>query len=337
MNTLTDEGIRDVLDQYGLTYIFSERISKVCKVYTNLGNFALKQVDRGEQLTFFQLHHHLYEKGYRRVVPIIPTLDGRQAVRYEENFYYLMPWFDGSSRTDYGESYQYLTRELARLHSITVQVVQVTEEELEQHYQSVFAKFDREKDLLDQYMELTEDAVYMSPFQLYICMIFHEVEGAGQFAINQLNAWFEEVKKEKKLRSVVNHGKVSPDHFLYNVEGAGFFSSIEQLTIASPIYDVITFIKHHINAHRNHFTQVLKHLEEYLQYFPLSITETSLLLSYLAFPRTIFQTIENYYMDRGSNNEYDSVKQLMIAYNEMKNMEQVIIYFESKKQPLDEE
>ena len=72
--------------------------------------------------------------------------------------------------------------------------------------------------------------------------------------------------------------------------------------------------------------------------FPLTDNETTLFLGYLAFPNLFIQIVESYYVNKQPYEEYEYVNRLIKSYNEMKNAEKMIIYFESKKQrPLDDE
>ena len=338
LNTLTEEDIREILHVYQLDLQFYERIKTVYKVYTNLGVFVLKRMNHKENYQFFHHYNQLLQKGYRRIVPIFSTNDGRQAVLYKENYYYLMPWFDGDHQIEKQKNQIKTLRELARLHSISSHTVELTESELEEHYQQVNNKWLREKELLEKYMDQSESVMYMSPFQLYFCMVFHEVEGALQFALNQLHAWYEQIKEEPKVRSVLVHGKISPDHFIYNADGYGFFTSLENMQIASPIYDLIIFISENSHLHPEQFHQTIESLEQYLYYFPLTNNETTLFLGYLAFPHHFISIVESYYVNKQPYEEYKYVNKLIKSYNEMKNAEKIIIYFENKKQtPLDDE
>ena len=100
MNTLTEDDIRAILHAYQLDLQFYERIKSVYKVYTNLGVFVLKRVNHKVNYQFFHYYNQLLQKGYRRIVPIFSTNDGRQAVLYKDNYYYLMPWFDGDHQIE---------------------------------------------------------------------------------------------------------------------------------------------------------------------------------------------------------------------------------------------
>ena len=86
------EKITPIVKHYHVEPYFVESMGNILKVYCNKGVFALKKVDPHQGIDFIRNIQTLYQKGYNRIVPIYPTFDGRYAVLYDQNLYYLMPW-----------------------------------------------------------------------------------------------------------------------------------------------------------------------------------------------------------------------------------------------------
>ena len=86
----------------------------------------------------------LYHRGYNRIVPIYPTMDGRYGVLHENDLYYLMPWLPNEEKEDRNEKHQKMFRELARLHTLSVKDIQLSKEQRKEHYDQTVWQWERE-------------------------------------------------------------------------------------------------------------------------------------------------------------------------------------------------
>ena len=93
----------------------------------------------------------LYHKGYNRIVPIYPTLDGRYAVLYENTLYYLMPWLANEEKEDHHEKNKQLFRELARLHTLSTREVPIRNEERKAHFETTMHVLEKDEEFLTVY------------------------------------------------------------------------------------------------------------------------------------------------------------------------------------------
>src|SRR3954452_9914019 len=127
MNRL--ESVAPILKNYFIEPYFVEDYGIVQKVYSNKGTFALKKIPPTTGTDFIRHVHLLYQKGFNRIVPIYPTLDGRYGVLHEKALYYLMPWMSNEIKEDRQHKHQQLFRELARLHTLSAKDITVKKEE----------------------------------------------------------------------------------------------------------------------------------------------------------------------------------------------------------------
>jgi len=331
MTSLTNEDIGRLVHYYGLTMNFVEKHGRVYKIYSNKGEYALKQIEAKKGLDFLRYVQNLYQRGYNRIVPIYPTLDGRYAILEGNSLLYLMPWLENKEREGRMQKHKDLFRELARLHTLSVREVPVTKEMREEHYEQTTARWENEQEALATFVERSERTVYMSPFQLLFCTFFSEINGAERFALNKLKEWQEATNEDTKARSVIIHGKLSNEHFLYDENGTGYFTNFEQAQIASPIHDLLPFFDRTLHTHPKKFDESIEWLDAYFRHFPFKEEEMLLFLSYLAHPGGIYRVVERYFSSGKEKNEMKFVNQLQHLYWRMKNTEYVVVKLEERE------
>ncbi|RST76230.1 spore coat protein YsxE [Siminovitchia acidinfaciens] len=332
MTDYHEKNINHIVELYGLRLKFAEKYGRVHKLYTDKGTFALKKINAKHGVDFLQYIQLLYQRGYHRIVPIYPTMDGRYGVLVIDKLYYLMPWLENREREGQIKKSQELFRELARLHTISAREVDVAENDRKEHFDLTSTRWEKEKEALEQYVERAEQAWYMSPFQLLFCTFYHEVTMAQNYSIRKFNEWYDVSKEQTKARSVIVHGKISPEHFLYNEQGTGYFTNFESAMTASPIHDLLPFLSRSLKTYPKRFDDGLEWLSIYFRHFPFRKDEMLLFLSYLAYPERIFQVVDRYFAAGKERNEYKFVRQLQKQYWYMKNTEYIVMSLEEMEQ-----
>ncbi len=313
-----------ILDHYQIEPYFVEDFGKVQKIYSRKGTFALKKIVPHSGTDFIRHVHTLYQKGYNRIVPIYPTVDGRYAVLHEKDLYYLMPWLPNELNETRDERHRQLFRELARLHTLSAKEINVKKEERTEHYEKTIRQLEKNQEFLDGFVEECEKKMYMSPFELLFCLYFNEIGQALRFSKEKFEEWYESTKEQDKARTVINHGKISSEHFLYDERGYGYFTNFEQAGFGSPIQDILPFLSRTLNTRPKRNDECIDWIHHYNRYFPFKPDEKLLFLSYLAYPVQIIQAVENYYHKEPiKRNELKFVKHLQRRYWHLKNTEYV--------------
>ncbi|MDP4156379.1 MAG: spore coat protein YsxE [Bacillota bacterium] len=316
--------LRPILNHYQIEPFFIEDFGKVQKIYSQKGNFALKKIDPQTGTDFIRHVHFLYQKGYNRIVPIYPTADGRYAVLHDKDLYYLMPWLPNEVTETRSERHRQLFRELARLHTLSAKEIPVKKEERTEHYEKTISQYEKNQEFLDGFVEECEKKTYMSPFELLFCLYFNEIGQALRFSKAKFEEWYENTKEQEKARSVIIHGKISSEHFLYDERGYGYFTNFEQAGFGSPIHDMLTFLSRTLNTRPKRNDECIEWVHHYHQYFPFKPDEKLLFLSYLAYPIPLIQVVEKYYhKEPHKRNELQFVRQLLRKYWHHKNTEYV--------------
>ncbi|MHC0037457.1 spore coat protein YsxE [Pseudoneobacillus sp. C159] len=322
---MNEQNLEQILQHYDIRAHFIEKFGKIYKIYSEKGTFALKSIPIQHGVDFIKHVHFLYQKGYNRIVPIYPTFDGRYAVIHGNSLYYLMPWLSNDEKEDHNERPQQMFRELARLHALSQKEVQIDKEDREKHYERTKQQWEKDSEFLEGFIESCEKKIYMSPFELQFCLYYHDVRQAQRFAITKLGEWYEATKDQEKVRTVINHGKVSTEHFLYDEKGYGFFANFEESKLGSPIHDVLPVLFRSLRGHMRQSEDVLTWLYDYyFKYFAYKDDEKLLLFSYFSYPNLLVRLTTEYVQTTDKKNEREYSQKLQRRYWQLKNTEYVI-------------
>lgn len=313
-----------ILQYYSLEPYFVENYRNIQKLYTNKGVFALKNIDPSAGVDFVQEIRSLFQKGYNRIVPVYPTIDGRDGVLFKRRLYYLMPWVSNEFQESRSRHEQ-LFRELARLHTLSAQEWSVPTEERTEHYDMTIAAWEKDEEFMNEFISHCEAKWYMSPFELLFCLYFHHMSQALTFSIEKLKEWYEKTKNEEKVRTVIAHGKISPDHFLLDDRGYGYFINFENAKRTSPIHDLLPFVSESSTGFPRKNDELVEWVYTYFKYFPLKEDEMLLFLSYLAHPSSLIRIAEKYYLTKSKKNELKFVRHLQQQYWYLKNIEFIVM------------
>lgn len=323
-NTNRLEAISPILKNYQLEPHFIEDYGKVQKVYSDKGVFALKKIPPALGTDFIRHVHFLFQKGYNRIVPIYPTIDGRYAVLEQNNLYYLMPWMPNEIRENSNNKHLQLFRELARVHTITAKEINVDKEARKEHYEKTINEAEKKQEFLEGFIEECEKKNYMSPFELLFCLYYNEIGQALRFSKTKFEEWYDLTKEQEKARMVMTHGKISVEHFLYDERGYGYFTNFEAAGYGSPIHDLLPFLSRALKTNPKRNDECVEWMYHYFQYFPIKADEKLLFLSYLSYPISMVQTAESYYRKQlHKRNELRFVRRLQRTYWHLKNTEYV--------------
>lgn len=319
--------ITPILKYYGLTPYYAQRHGRIYRVYTNKGDFAIKKLPVNHGSDFIRNIQDLYQRGYNRIVPVYPTLDGRYAVIHNQSMYYVMPWLPNEVKEDQNERNIQMFRELARLHTLSVREVTINKEEKQKHYDHTIHEWEKENELLEGFIRHCESKWYMSPFELLFCMYYHDMSQALRFSTNKFKEWFEMTKDDDKARVILSHGKLSTEHFLYDERGYGYFINFEHSRQGSPMHDLLPYLSRTLNCYPKKCDECVDWIYTYFKYFPLREDELNLLLSYFAHPSQLLHTVETYHNSQ-TKHERKFVQKLQKQYWQLKNIEYIVMRIE---------
>lgn len=320
--------VSPILKHYGIEPHFVEDIGRVQKVYSNKGVFALKKIDPRHGGDFVKYVQGLYQKGYNRIVPIFPTLDGRYAVLHENELYYLMPWLLNEQTDVNNERHHQLFRELARLHTLSASEIKISKEDRSEHFETTLAEREKEQEFLEGFMEICEQREYLSPFELMFVLSYNDINQAVDYSIRKLKDWYENTKENEKVRIVTVHGKISTEHFLYDEKGYGYFSNFERAKEGSPLHDLLPYLSRTLKTFPKRAEDTIEWIYTYLKYFPLKDDEMLLFHSYFAHPGAAIRAAEKYFKNPYRHHERKILQHFQKQYWLLKNTEYILMRME---------
>jgi spore coat protein YsxE len=327
VNTKPKDEISVILAQYHIVPNYFETVGKVVKVYTNQGIFALKEANpkRIYRNNLVDNVRSLQDRGFRSVVPIYHTQNGEYVVQYNAKHYYLMPWIENvDSKSDENLHFQRMFTSLGKMHNRTQKEKKVDQDQLQNHYDTLTKRWSKEKEVLENFIDIAESNWYMSPYELSYCTYFHKVLSAHQFAKNQLEEWFKKMKETENTRIVMNHGSLSISHFLVNERGEGVFINLENAQETTPIQDLTNYYKNSFDTYPIQQPDRNNWLKMYEKNFSLREEEKFLFMSYMAYPTQFSSKISNYMNREEHKNEKEKVKELLQSYWHVNNIEYFI-------------
>ncbi|WP_141431861.1 spore coat protein YsxE [Bacillus sp. 03113] len=314
-----------ILKEYSIEPYFIESFGRILKIYSSKGVFALKTIDPHHGTDFIRYVQALYQKGYNRIVPIFPTADGRYAVLHDKNLYYLMPWLSNEIKEDRLERHKQLFRELARLHTLSAKEMNISKEDRKEHYENTQLVLDKDKEFLEGYIEECERTEYTSPFELLFCLYFQDISQALNFSEKKLKEWYDQTKDHEKVRTVIIHGKLSTEHFLFDDRGYGYFINFEESKVGSPIHDLLLFLSRSLKGYPMQNEESVELMSLYFKYFPFKEEEMLLFQSYFAHPGVLIKYLNRYHQTGRKKNERKHVQQLQRQFWQFKNIEYVVM------------
>lgn len=317
-----------ILKEYHLQPRYIEKIGKMYKVYAQDEIVGLKGMEIQKGLEMIQSHQLLYNKGFLRFVPIYLTKNRNNGVMVANQFYYLIPWLKGSNMARHEKKGEYMFRELARMHSLTAKEISINEKEVEEHHQQTKLRWEKEMNVFDRVMDVFEQKWYMSPFEWLFVENYHQIRQAFDYAFTMLNQWYELIMEKKKTRTVLIHGKLSFDHYIFDEKGYGYFINLENSRITSPYYDLLPFFSHWLDSYPTECSECVEWLSMYNKYFPLREEERKLLKAYFAYPGAIIDVLSEYFQVKKINHELELTKKLQQKLWYMKNIEYLIMQME---------
>lgn len=319
--------LEELVSQYGISAEYVEQHGDVWRVSTKKGAFALKKIRKEHAYPLFRNIHALYQRGIKTIVPIYQTNQGYYFIENYADAFYLMPWIEDEEERELDFKDSLMFKELAKLHSMTVQEREYEEEEITTYYDRVSGEWSKEQEELEKFVDKCEKKIYMSPFELQVCTYAHEISLAQKFSMQKLDGWQEAMKESKRHRVAMTHGRVSFHHFVKDTEGRGYFISWERAKQGPPTNDLISFYHRYLRTYPLYCDDCIEWFYDYQKGFSLQEHEKDLTLSYLSYPKPFMQAVHTFQQPndqaRKHISERDLVKRVQSSYWMAKNIEYV--------------
>lgn len=306
----TSHSVGPVLFQYDLYPEKILQIGKVKKIYTQHGDFALKESSMSiEQAEWFtHVIRRLERINYKQFVPVLPTKYGDYTVPFQGKVYYLQPWFQETTTIPDERKELILFQQLGKLHGLTDKQQEFAKESLEKSYQDLLKRWEKRKLEIEHYADEAERKTYMSPFELTFLTHFNRMLALVEEAKTYLEQWYDTCMEKERFRAVLCHGKLDRSHMYYHPNGYGYLFNLEKAILDTPSRDLAISFRKSFQYTMWDETQGANWLESYESFFKLEEEEKFLFASYLCYPELIFQSVDHYRTRNGSISELQYVQ-----------------------------
>lgn len=323
--TIHDE-IKPLIKHYDIKVEYTEEITrKATKIYSKSNTYVIKKLSRSDNLYFTNVFRLLDQQRFTNYVPIVKNNYQQIVTTYNGAHFYIMPWLPNEPGDERDERHHYLFKEVAHLHKRTEKEVKLNGQEAANSYHTVLKRWKETKVLYEMFVDQCEQKLYLSPFELQAVTYFIEVSRAIEFSTKKLEEWFEKMEGKEKTRIVLNHGKLSGHHFLYDESGTGYLTNFEQSKYNTPIDDFLLFMNRTAKTYPTQCDECVSWFYIYQKNFPFTEEEMLLFLSYLAYPDRICRVIKSYVQRSQKQSELERNKQLVKAYWHFKNIEYFVM------------
>jgi hypothetical protein len=184
---------------------------------------------------------------------------------------------------------------VALLHSKTTFYEVADEDDYKKIYEDITSNIEYLKLFYNEYMDIIEMKVFMSPSEYLLAQNISKIMGALNFCSNEIEQWYEMVKEKKKQRLVVLHNNLDLNHFIRS--DMPYLVNWEKSKIEAPIFDLYKLYKKY--ASKFDFAEIL---HQYEMAYKLLPEEKKLLFILISLPEKMDVQTNEYKMCREVNN-----------------------------------
>ncbi|MCM1371119.1 MAG: hypothetical protein NC181_04465 [Clostridium sp.] len=163
------------------------------------------------------------------------------------------------------------------LHYKTTHYKEVTEDDYKEIYEDINNNINYLYSYYTDLITFIETKVYMSPSEYLLASNISKLIASLTYSKEELNSWYDDVKKLKKQRLVVLHNNLRLEHFIENE--TPYLISWNKSKVGLPIFDLYKLYKRHCLEFN--FTDLLN---KYESKYPLSKDEKKLLFILIVLP-----------------------------------------------------
>ncbi|MDD3340788.1 MAG: hypothetical protein PHN72_01105 [Bacilli bacterium] len=254
----------EVLEKYHLKPKKIEYKGKAVIVYTDEGNYVIKEIGREDKNEIFE-----YLKS--RNFSYYPEATLERDADYE-----IVPYIEGSHIPEDQKMFD-LVDLLSLLHSKTTHYSEVTEDDYKEIYEDVKGNIEHLRTYYTDQITLVETKIFMSPSEYLLALNITKILSALYYAEAEIESWYEMIKEKRTMRRVVLHNNLSLDHFIRNEKS--YFINWKKSKIDIPIFDFYKLYKRH--GLDFDFYELLAYYEKK---YPLQDEERKLLFILMALP-----------------------------------------------------
>ena len=254
--------INEILKKYSIKPHRYIKEGKVVIVDTEQGKFVIKEKQKNKKI-----YNYLNSRNFDYYPKMInDNNEDYDVIEFIEDF-----------DTPLDQKMMDLIDLVSLLHNKTTHYQESNEDDYKQIYEDINNNIIYLNSYYNDLINIIDTKVYMSPAEYLLARNISKVFAALSFARDELEAWYEIVKENKKKRLVVLHNNLELNHFLRNTQP--YLISWDKSRIDTPIFDLYKLYKR--NGLQFEFSEVLNRYEKN---YPLLPEEKKLLFILMALP-----------------------------------------------------
>lgn len=292
--------INEVLKHYSLKPHRYTKEGKVIIIDTNHGKYVIKERDN----TNLKIYSYLSSRNFDHYPKSISDI----------NDSYEISEFIEELNIPNEQKMIDLIDLVALLHNKTTHYQEVDEDDYKEIYEDISNNIIYLTSYYNDLITIIDSKIYMSPSEYLLARNISKIFAALNYSHDELQNWYNTVKKSHKKRLVVIHNNLSLSHFLRN--NNSYLISWDKARIDTPIFDLYKLYKH--NGLQFEFSEILN---RYQKKYPLLPSEEKLLFVLMALPDKI----------ELDNNEYENCKQVNNMIEFIYKTENIISPYYSKE------
>jgi spore coat protein I len=298
MTDTTNFDLQQVLNHWGLELYHSEKIRDVYKVYTQRGiqNLKVSPLVPARLLFVHQAVKHLTTKGFTKMYPLIPTIQGETYVCDQHYAYSLFDWIEGR-QCDYKNKSELLQsiRILADFHEKSCGFIPPIHSNMRNHLGKCLKHFEeRHQDLL-RFKELAV-ANDKDPFaKAYLASINVFLPMAEKaIAKMKISAYPRLVERAHVIKPFC-HGDPAARNFILTPHNEVFIIDFDSCRLDLPIMDLIKFTRRVMKKYRWRYPIAKLLIDSYQDINPLTSSELEVMKAVFFFPQKFWRLSIRYF------------------------------------------
>jgi len=255
--------IKPLIEKTNLKPLRYEKYKSIYMIDTKEGRYVIKEANNNPIMEYLKTRNFDY---YPKVIN-----------RDEE--YEIMEYIEDANIPK-EQKISDLIDVVSLLHYKTTHFKPIDKDEYKELYEDITNNIEYLYNYYNDLISIIEEKEFMSPSEYVLARNIGKIFQALDFAKNETDIWYNEVKNEEKRRVVVLHNNLDLSHFIRNDES--YLISWKKSKIGSPVFDLYKLYKRHGNEFE--FDYLLKRYEEK---YPLLSHEKRLLFILISLPDEI--------------------------------------------------
>lgn len=318
--------LRRVLFYYGLEPLAIQQHGRRFQVFTRDKVYSLKKVATEDRVHgALQTQNKLLSLSLN-VLPLLTTTKGLHYVTVDGEIYYLTYWLDDIPFSIERKS-DMLIDYLSYIHRATAELEPIENvKKIDEGLELIKRYWQERLDWLTAFVYRADHRIYPSPFEQLVVAHYAIFVQKTHRAIQRLETWREHVKKTPMQRLVQCLGKPDPSHLIFHAGGLTAIN-LEYAGIDTPLRDLATMF----DSPHFYSRDWVRALNIYETTFSLRSIEKELLIGFLHYPGSIFETVKAYESAESVDREWPFIEQFERVHHQEPKREALIQALEAEK------